>query len=213
MIVSLLYLTTVLITFLPSICLSWNFSDTNINLSYPPPLNSGYIIENDETVGPDPIFPCATVPVDPSVSRVPFPAWGGALTYNLTNNTVGSLKDYKYSLDIYVGQISLGDGTYSSSDSSLGSNYGYAYVDTEVYRNFATGQQCSSEFYAAELVNHALGTTYLNGDHLVGVNATIAARLVLLAPRLLIPGVMVDDYYQEEMYQVSCILYIGNTHY
>ena len=141
--ISTRYPALILVTVLAPTCFSWTFSTTNINLAYPPPINYGYAAENDTAVGPNAIFPCADIPVDPSQSWVPFPISDGAFTYALSNTSIGSFKDYEYIVDVYIGQISLSDGTYSSSENING---GFADADTEVWKEFATGQQCSNDF-------------------------------------------------------------------
>jgi hypothetical protein len=196
-------LTIIIIVFLVPTCMSWTFSTTNLNLAYPPPGNSGYAVENGKQVGPDVLFPCGAVPVDPSQSRFPFPISSGAFTYSLANTSVGSLKDYAYYVMVYLGQISLGNGTYSSSQAGI--NAGFSYADTEVWKDFATGCQYSSDFDAVPLVNQALGTQFEVGD-LVGMNATWGVRIVLFAPNPLVTYQVLDDINQEEMYQVSRIL-------
>jgi hypothetical protein len=177
-------------------CHSWTFSTTNINLLYPPPLNSGYITENDTVVGPTLGFPCGNIPVDLSQARVPFPISKGSFTYALSNTSVGSLNNYEYMIDPYIGQISLGNGTYSSSNTIQD---GYANIDTEVLKDFQSGQRCSDPFDVVALVSEALGRK-VDDSEVVGMNATFGLLIVLFGPSKGYPAL--DDFNQEEMYQV-----------
>lgn len=72
-------------------------------------------------------------------------------------------------------------------------------------RNLQLGSNVQMIFDAVALVSKALGRQFEVTDS-VGMNATFGVRIVLFAPNPLITDEeVVDDYNQEEMYQVSCV--------
>ena len=199
------------LAFLPAIH-AWLFSTTNVNLAYPPPRNSGYQVENNTKAAgySDSVWPCIDVPVSAnrSIARVPFPISGGRISYALTNTSVGSLKDSQYIANSYLGEVSLGDGTYSTiaPPHSAGLNWGYQSADVQVFDDFSTGPTCSNPWNVLGLVTDALGKSdgELTAEDLVGMNATIGVRIVLFAPNPNYP-MLVNDWTQEEIYQVGHI--------
>jgi hypothetical protein len=150
------------LAFLPTLH-AWLFSTTNVNLAYPPTLNSGYQIKNDTKASGynDSPWPCIDIPVseNSSIARVPFPISGGRISYELTNTSVGSLKDYQFISDSYLCEVILGDGTYSTIALPHSSrlNRGYQNADTEVFDDFSTGPACSDQWNVLKLITDALG--------------------------------------------------------
>ena len=128
----------------------------------------------------------------------------GAFTYTFANTSIGSLADYEYDIKSYIGQISLGDGTYTAASqaSSNNENTGFTYLDTQVWNDFSSGLDCSQKFNYTAFVGEALGKDVTEKD-LVGLNATFGLRIVLFGEDPKYPNVGVQDYNQEEMYQVS----------
>jgi hypothetical protein len=194
---------------------AWTFSTTNVNLVYPPPLNSGYQVENDTKVPGFSGFswPCIDVPVaeNGSIARVPFPVSGGRIAYAFTNTSVGSLKDYQYEAWTYLGEVSLGNGTYTTIGlQGSGMPWGYQSADIEVFDDFSTGPGCSDPWDMLELVTDVLGESEgeLTAADLVGMNATIGVRIVLFGPNTRVTNMILDDFTQEEIYQVGRILFL-----
>jgi hypothetical protein len=194
---------------------AWTFSTTNVNLVYPPPLNSGYQVENGTKVAgnSDSSWPCIDVPVaeNVSIARVPFPISGGRIAYAFTNTSVGSLKDYQYEAWGYLGEVSLGNGTYTTIGlPGSGMNWGYQSADIEVFDDFSTGPGCSDPWDMLGLVTYVLGEGdgELTAADLVGMNATIGVRIVLFGPNTRVTDMILDDFNQEEIYQVGHILFL-----
>lgn len=186
---------------------AWKFSTTNVDLSSPPPINIG-----DSVVNGIPLanystnitgWPCYNYPVPANVPRTPFPIFGGKLSFTLTNTSVGSLWDYQFIGDIYLGQISLGDGTYSTTslDPSSDMNTGYEHVDTDVWDDFFTEPDCSGNIDVVGAISSALGKD-VTAASVVGMNATFGMRIVLFGPNPLVTDMVLDDHNVEEMYQV-----------
>jgi hypothetical protein len=186
---------------------AWQFSTTNVDLSSPPPINIGGSVVNGEVLANYTTsltgWPCYNYPVPADVSRTPFPISGGRLSFILTNSSVGSLWDYQFIGDIYLGQISLGDGTYSTTslDPSSDMNTGYDIVDTEVWDDFSSGQGCSDPYDVVGAISNALGKD-VTAQSVVGMNATFGMRIVLFGPNPLVTDMVLDDNNVEEMYQV-----------
>lgn len=125
----------------------------------------------------------------------------------MTNDSVGSLKNYEFIGTTYIGEISRGDGTYTTTipDASGGLNLGYYWSDDYVWRNFESGPDCSEPVHVVPVVSEALGKG-LTAEDLVGMNATIGMRIVLFGPTPDSPYVDFADYNYEEMYQVWSML-------
>lgn len=184
---------------------AWQFSTTTVNLLFPPPLRLGEELVNGNalpnyTKSP---WPCNDVPVPADITRSPFPISGGRIAFSLFNNTPDSLLDYQYQADFYLGQISLGNGTYSTASQDPVSNYneGFAWIGGATWRGISTGQDCSDPIPAVELVAEALGRDageliQTTGLDLRGLNATIGVRINLFGPYTS------GDENIEEMYQV-----------
>jgi len=188
---------------------AWQFSTTNVDLSSPPPINIG-----DSVVNGKPLvnyttditgWPCYNYPVPANVPRTPFPISGGKLSFTLTNNSVGSLWDYQYIGDIYLGQISLGDGTYSIASQDP-TNIGFEYVDTDVWDDFSTGPDCSDTIDVMGAISRALGED-VTAASVVGMNATFGMRIVLFGPNPLVTDMVLDDDNVEEMYQCGYVTF------
>ena len=192
---------------------AWKFSTTSVHLSSPPPLNSGDAalngtpLENYTTSVTS--WPCYNYPVPDDVFRTPFPVRGGRLSFILTNNTVGSLSDYQFIGDMYLGQISLGNGSYSTAamNKNSGEIEGYWFIDTYVWDDFSSGPDCSDPVDVWEAISNALGEPGISTADLVGLNATFGMRIDLFGPNPLVTQMVDDDRNVEEMYQVrECIL-------
>ncbi|KAE9368205.1 hypothetical protein N431DRAFT_560703 [Stipitochalara longipes BDJ] len=210
------YISALLLSFLTSFSTSnaWVFSTTNVDLSSPPPIDSGDTVINsipqpDYTTGI--AWPCYHVPVPDNVVRTPFPIRGGRFSWTLTNNTVGSLWNYQYLADTYFGDFSLGNGSYSTPSNSNGGNSGYGWVENYEFDDFSTGPYCSDPVDVVEVVSQAFGkyeeVEYLTARDIVGMNATVGVRIVLFGPNPLVTDTILDDENIEEMYQCGYITF------
>jgi hypothetical protein len=186
---------------------AWQYSTTNVDLSSPPPINIGDSVVNGQVLANystgNTAWPCYNYPVPQDVIRTPFPVSGGRFSFTLTNNTVGSLHDHEYIGDIYIGQISLGDGTYSTaSQAEGGMNTGYWGADVYVWKDFSSGPDCSEPVDVVGVIGNALNKNDLTATNVVGMNATVGMRIVLFGPNPNLLYLDLEDYNVEEMYQV-----------
>jgi hypothetical protein len=210
------YFSALLLSFLTSFSTSnaWLFSTTNVNLLSPPPIYSGEaVIAGKQQVNytTSSSWPCYDIPVPNDVVRTPFPVRGGRLSWTLTNNTAGSLSDYQYVADAYFGELSLGNGSYSTASEAPGGNSGFGYIDTYVFDDFATGPDCTDLVNVVEVVSAAFGDSeeveWLTVRDIVGMNATVGVRIVLFGPDSLSTDLLVEDANVEEMYQCGYVTF------
>jgi hypothetical protein len=186
---------------------AWTFSTTDVNLTAPPPQVLDYVVENMQWVGAhgqgDSAMPCEEIPVPENVRRTPWPITGSRLTYSLINDTVGSLKYAEYMSNVYLGQISLGNGSYSTSLQRPG-NFGFQNSGQDTFRDFQTGQDCSDIIDVPQLIADSVGKTTeeVNNAGIEGMNATFGLRMILFTPNPDRKYNPLADYNMEEMYQV-----------
>jgi len=190
------------LTILPTLH-AWKLAPTNVNLSSPPPINvgdSGIINYSPNTLPSTggTAWPCYSFPVPQDVSRTPFPISGGRVTFTLNNASIppgAAMTGYHYTADIYLGQISLGDGLYTAASQDPG-NAGYSYLDQEVFSDFPTGQACSRVIDVVGAISSVLGYN-VTAARVAGMNATVGVRMEALESLSL----------QEEMYQCGYVTF------